>query len=211
MKQLDVQVLPLFPSPVCAATIEEDLTEYFQQLRRVEFSSAQSNEGLYISSSVEVLNQFPNLKEILLNYFLAYKNDVLNYRNTSFDLTTSWVTKTRPGYCSDVHSHKNSCYSGVLYFDDLDYAGNLTFYSPIVDFSSFYLNPPEEVDFLNAVSWEIVPERNKVVFFPSYLKHGTQTNASKSTRYSLAFNFFPTGVIGCGDSKVNTQVSPIER
>jgi ectoine hydroxylase-related dioxygenase (phytanoyl-CoA dioxygenase family) len=37
----------------------------------------------------------------------------------------------------------------------------------------------------------ITPEVGKMVLFPSFLKHGVQTNKSNQNRISLAFNLFP--------------------
>ena len=57
----------------------------------------------------------------------------------------------------------------------------------------------------NAKEYILTPQKNMLLFFPSYIWHKILTNSSNTTRYSLAFNLIPIGQYGSGDSTYNTE------
>ena len=62
-------------------------------------------------------------------------------------MTTSWGTKTdKNGFCQ-FHNHKNSVYSAVFYYDEIN-SGNLEFLSPILNLESVQLNESSSDNFL---------------------------------------------------------------
>jgi hypothetical protein len=65
------------------------------------------------------------------------------------------------------------------------------------------VNDPTEWNILNSRRLIIEPEKNLLVFFPSVLRHRVSKYSGKDNRYSLAFNLFPTGKIGNGDSSID--------
>ena len=54
----------------------------------------------------------------------------------------------------------------------------------------------------NSLVWNITPEKNTLLVFNSMLAHRIAQNTSKNTRYSIASNMMPKGVIGFHDTKV---------
>ena len=58
---------------------------------------------------------------------------------------------------------------------------------------------------LSATSWSIKPEVKKMILFPSYLEHAILEHNEDTIRYSLAFNLYPVGEYGIGDSTHNTD------
>tara|TARA_B100000927_G_scaffold286435_1_gene277931 strand:- start:25 stop:237 length:213 start_codon:yes stop_codon:yes gene_type:complete len=42
--------------------------------------------------------------------------------------------------------------------------------------------------------------KGKMIIFPSTLLHHVKVNKTEKIRYSLAMNFMPVGIAGCGDS-----------
>ena len=57
----------------------------------------------------------------------------------------------------------------------------------------------------NAKEYLVTPQKNMLLFFPSYLWHTILNNHSDKPRYSLAFNLIPLGQYGSGDSTYNTE------
>ena len=55
----------------------------------------------------------------------------------------------------------------------------------------------------NCKSFELKPEKNKLIFFPSYLRHKIKIHKGDTVRYSLAFNIIPIGDVGYYDSFVD--------
>jgi uncharacterized protein (TIGR02466 family) len=202
-------VFPLFSSPVCSMIIEENLDEYFEQLKRLDFFE---NEIIFanktfMSKNRKVLDQFVYLKNVILKHFNLFKNDVLHYENTDFIITTSWVTKCHQNSYSQSHMHRNSIFSGVLYFEDHDPESTITFENLNLR-SSIFANKTTN-NIFNADEWKISSCKNKILFFPSYLHHKIDPHMSSKDRYSLAFNLFPTGSLGVLDSAINIEIKDL--
>ena len=192
-------ILPLFSSPVCTSTIEEDLKDVFNSIKKLKYISA-NNNGTYTSETRDVLSKFPSLKKALLKEFNDYKNTCLHYEDTDFFITTSWVTKCIPNSSSHKHNHQNALYSGVLYFQEGENFAGIRFSNENLIPQQILLRKPTEWNLLNSSSWVIKPAPNQVVIFPSYLFHVVTFHGASEYRYSLAFNLFPQGTLGESDS-----------
>ena len=120
-------------------------------------------------------------------------------------ISTPWLTKTKKGQGCNLHDHNNCVFSGVYYYGNYDDdVGNITFRNSFVDMSSYMLNSYEPTLY-NQPFMEIKPQDKSLIIFPSYLKHMIVNHKSESIRYSLAFNIFPVGKYGVGDSTYNTD------
>jgi len=65
----------------------------------------------------------------------------------------------------------------------------------------FLVQPSQYTD-LNSPYYSIGAMNKMLIFFPSHLYHRIGFNNSNLTRYSIAFNFIPTGKIGYADSEL---------
>ena len=202
-------VLPLFSSPLYTAKIDENLDNYFDIIKtKYEYVKAVPTPySSYISKSLNILNDIPELKKIIMRYFTHYKNDILKYHNTNFDVTTSWATKTIKNTMSELHSHKNCMYSGVLYLCENINASPIEFINTAG--SSMKVNEPSEWNIFNSNTWRVIPKKNLIIIFPSHLPHRIVYQESEVERYSLAFNLMPIGEIGGGDSSVNITTNSV--
>jgi len=209
---MKINCLPLFSSNVFYTYIEEDTSEinyndfeytpikYFLQLTDKNFA--------YASKNRRVLEEYPNSKKILLDKFIEIARNTLNY-NCDFQISTSWITKVKPGGFSHRHSHRNSFYSGVYYFEN-EYSlnsGSIKFTSPVNNLSDYYINSVNQGNssVLTSKNWRIPPEKKKLLFFPSYLEHTVLKNSEKVDRHSIAFNIVPVGTYGSGDSAYDSR------
>lgn len=200
--------LPLFPSVFYAVEIREDIEEEYEKLKSVEFTPHVSQFGdnkSHTSKSYHVLDSHDFLKRTITNYVRHFKDNILGYTTTRFSITTSWVTKTEPGGYSELHNHKNSWYSGVLYMDDIPDCGDLYFFRDERDILPNDA-PDERSDILNAETFVFSPKKSNLVLFPSYLNHRVSKNNSNQDRYSLAFNIFPRNTFGKADSTLNITI-----
>jgi len=199
-------VIPLFPSVLYSTNIQGDYTEiYDDMIRSYDFVRTSPTDTTYISDGYRVLDLYSILREKLFQEFLFFKNEVMKWYTTDFQIVSSWLTKTEKNGTSLMHCHKNSFYSGVLYFDSIDGVAPIEFTNHSVDASSWQINSPD-LDLqtpINATSWELNPTKNDLIFFPSHLYHRIRDHQSDKPRYSLAFNIIPIGVIGDNDSRVN--------
>lgn len=202
-------VFPVFSSPISALQIDEDLSDLKILAKKEKFVGSDNEEygsyKCYVSDTNTFLNDFPREKSIIEGYFDFFKNEIMKFGNTQFQMTTSWVTKTVKGSQSQYHRHKNCLYSGVLYLDTIEDGAPIIFDNENLNPSSFLLIPTEW-NIYNSSTWVIQPKENLVVFFPSYLRHKIGIHKSKTPRYSIAFNFHPVGNLGYNDSSANISL-----
>tara|TARA_B100000575_G_C22870533_1_gene508001 strand:+ start:126 stop:728 length:603 start_codon:yes stop_codon:yes gene_type:complete len=192
------EILPLFSSPLAMTTIEEDTNELFNYS---EFKDRKS------TADKRVLERYPKTKNILFNKFKEYNEKVLKYNN-DFVIATSWITNIVEGQGANAHTHKNTLYSGLYYFQD-EYpegSASIVFFSPIAQLMDYMIIPNEcDCEILNSHTWFIKPQPKLLLFFPSYLHHAINVQKTSKTRRSLAFNISPIGEYGVGDSTFNTS------
>lgn len=204
----DYQIIPAFPSVIGATHIKEDISKIWNDVDNIKFSPNDSADSLgYVSEKMRLLNDYPEIKHILLNEFYNFKNNCLQLTTTEFNMTTSWMTKTPPnGFCQH-HHHKNSYYSAVLYQkpSNDENSGNLVFVRPTL--STFLPNNPVEYNIFNSDVITIEPDTNLIIFFPSHLYHRITKYTGDDNRYSIAFNLFPVGTLKHGDSSVELEAS----
>ena len=191
-------VYPIFPSVVGSFTNTDNLSE-LNSIINYEFTTNKSYDNHFITKNSKILDSFPHLKQYLHALFLGFAKEVLKYSNTEFAITRSWGTKVLPGARSYTHVHKNSFYSGVVYWQD--------FQGSSIEFERFdhsqWLVVPDEWTIYNSEAFSLDHAANTVIFFPSYLAHKINTNTTDQIRYSLAFNVIPVGEFGANDSRVN--------
>ena len=196
------KILSLFPTMVGLYQPEEDfgiLKKYSGQFQQANYSSTS------ISKDRRVLENYPEIKKIVLQYFKKFCKEVLDIYHEDFDITTSWMVKVFPKGYSANHNHKNSYYSGLIYYDEYDNdTGKLHLTSDNKNNSSFMLIPQKET-INNSNDFSITPLKNGLVFFPSHLLHYVTPHNKRNTRESLAFNIVPTGLYGAEDSTYDTS------
>lgn len=195
-------VLPLFSSPVAVYKIDQTIevkTDY-------EFIDIQSEDviGTYISKRKNILDDYPLLKKVIIEHFNDYKIKIFSYTETEFKITTSWLSKTEPDGRSQFHKHSNAMFSAVYYFNVEKGDAPLQFKSNGI--LTNYCLPVFEQNIYNQDIQSLYPEKNYLIFFPSYLDHRIGHQKRQETRYSLACNFFPVGELGFGDSYINLEI-----
>lgn len=117
-----------------------------------------------------------------------------HFKDTKLAICDSWMTRSKFGQTSDFHYHAYSLFSGLLYMTDQQKSETI-----------FYLPDPYHAR-LNVIfgpdmkeipyKFNIKPEKGKLIIWDSSLNHKIGTLAEKNIRYTLAFNTWPTGVIG---------------
>jgi uncharacterized protein (TIGR02466 family) len=205
-------IIPLFPSIIFQSKLENNYDDIFEQFKQTNFVKnkhfllEKNDNKCYHSSDYYILKNHKNLKNDILQCFNYFKNNIMHYENTDFQITTSWITKVDLNSVSHYHNHKNSFYSGVLYFDDLVDCGPIEFTNTNLTPQSFSVNLPTEYNIHNCSTWQIHPSKNNIIFFPSYLNHRVSLHLSDTPRYSLAFNLIPIGVFGNFDSTLAINI-----
>jgi len=193
-------VTPIFATPLLHTFVDPSICDNLKKIcARMKWNPDSDDTGDKGAGSEEtwVLH---SMDKSVLKYFEGLFNqsikDVLGYDN-SIQITTSWFTKTYPdGSCAE-HTHTNSWYSAVLYFDDYDDDSSQL---RLMQFTEGINSMSHELNVYNAKDYKVVPQKNLMVMFPSRVRHKVTRNNSDKIRYSFAMNMMPRGLCGSGDS-----------
>jgi uncharacterized protein (TIGR02466 family) len=209
------EISPLFSKPLYSKFTDVDTKKIVSMLEKYEFSDDYGNTEpddanmSLVSTNLHVLddNKFKFLKDKLMKEFSLYASGVMKYTN-EFEITTSWFTMSTKGQSSNFHNHNNCMMSAVLYLQTNENSGNIIFEN--FSNSRFALHI-EEYNVFNSPQWFLKPEDGLLVIFPSEVHHKIVENESDTTRYSLAFNLIPTGLLGVESTDANCVKIKVEK
>lgn len=202
------KVFPLFPAVIGVCSIVEDIST-LKSIKQIDFMTAYKDEldtSVAVSTTFDLFDHYVAEKQLLLDYFNRFKNSVLRLDSTEFDISSSWATRVSANINTKMHNHRNSFYSGVLYLDDLTSGGELELSNTEINSLNFLTSPPSEYNIFNHENFNIKPQQNLLVFFPSQIQHRIRKHNMSDYRYSIAFNLVPVGHFGRKDSKINMQL-----
>ena len=208
-------IYPLFAKILYFSILKDlDLTKINKLVKKIGFTKSGEKTDrdvaniVNISLDTHILNNksFKFLKKIIEKEFNTYKNNVLQYHNTDFKITTSWIARSQPGQSSNYHNHSNCMYSGILYLATPINCGGISFLD-YFDKQTIKIIPTKYT-LHNAKELTFNPKAKTICFFPSEIHHKILPNHSNEVRLSLAFNFFPSGQLGTSDSDsfINVEV-----
>ena len=114
-----------------------------------------------------------------------------------FYITNSWATKNLTSVDHHTHSHPNSIFSGVFYFQAEENASPMTVHCKSPIFKNFALDYHySEYTMFNSGDWSFPVQTGTLIIFPSWLEHGSSKNESTSPRQLIGFNSFVRGKFG---------------
>ena len=190
------EVFPLFSKPVYVRSLDLDTKKIVSMIESgtstiVPRGFGKTDEG---KDSLYVLEEkkFKFLKDALMKEFNSFASDVMHYSN-KFKITTSWFTKVTTGQIPSGHNHNNCMFSGVLYVQVDENTGDIVFQT--YDNRRYWIDI-EEHNVFNSRDYGFKPVDGLLLLFPSEVYHVVDQNKSDTTRYSLAFNVIPVGLIG---------------
>jgi uncharacterized protein (TIGR02466 family) len=108
-----------------------------------------------------------------------------------FVIKDSWINVMDEGDFHTLHCHPGYTISGTYYFRVSDKQGSIRFNNP--NNLMFHCAFPQGQ--ISPQTTDIVPDDGDIILFPSWLVHGTQKNATKEQRISIAFNIDPVNPV----------------
>ena len=182
---------------ICPTWVVEqtfDNPEYYrQQLLDLEYRETHCK--MSINSNVLVLPFMSDLKEIITDTinFLIDKFDK-DTESASFRFLQSWANWYTEGQHAPFHSHSNSQFSGVCFFDDdspLIFHREDPWYDDKLPITVIANASSPDTFFRKHNNYSHESKAGSIVIFPSTMIHSTLP--AKGDRISLAFNTFMSG------------------
>ena len=188
MKTLNV-IIP-FKTEIFITKIDPSVTtgvlEEIIKLQESEQSTTVSNVGGWQSPSY-TLNQNKFMSSINLE-IKEYINEIYNIMNVNGgtgEIINYWFNINGKYDYNISHSHPGSYFSAALYLKTPEHSGNIVFQRPDNLKETILFHTPNEHNFGD---YQITPQENLLVIFPSCLHHYVARNNSDQTRVSVAFN-----------------------
>ena len=190
-------IVPLFSKPVYLKELDLDVKKIISIAEKEIYQKCQTDYVDNISSQSSNLyvledKKLQFLKDAMMKEFNAFASNVMHFSN-KFEITTSWFTKMEKGQTSNDHNHNNCMFSGIFYLQVDENTGDIHFQT--YDTRRYWIDI-EEYNIFNSVDYGFKPNNNTLILFPAEMFHRVQKNESDITRYSLAFNIVPVGLLG---------------
>jgi len=209
-KPIQLDVMPLFPTPLAKIKMPKDLLKYLHLLMYEPVKIPEKTITHHYSFNNYVLNltKYKELKTFIQTVTQTFLGEVLMIKGKA-RITQSWVNQNGPGHHTHTHIHPNSIVSGVLYIQTNKDNGIITFHKAGGlnngnDYSwslspKQYENLPQD----NPYSWgtfKVPVESGDLILFPSYFTHSVPKNETKEDRWSLAYNSVTENTLGDDES-----------
>ena len=199
---ITANVSGLFPTPLVETSLGRNVTDAERNFINSLENNKNDNLFNYVSKNSYVLEDsiLSDMKRRIESALKFYVDNIICPNDgIDFFITQSWITWTHPGGRHFSHIHTNSVISGVLYIDVDPTTDNITFSKSNDDIFDF---KPKNHNPFNSDDWFIPVENNKIILFPSSLKHSVRPTTNPNTRISLGFNTFVSGLLGA-DGNLN--------
>jgi len=184
----------IFTVPVSHKDLNLNTTElvsFAYDLKTKDAGRVLSNTGGWQSNNVDLtdLTLQPLCIEILK--FAKDYCDLVNFKkNLQILLTNGWFNINGYKDYNITHDHPGCVISGVYYLQSNKDSGGITFYNPsnIIDWS-WPDHIKEKYSTINSNTYNHSSIINRLILFPSWLKHSVQPNMDKQMeRISFSFN-----------------------
>lgn len=192
--------------PVEFFTFRNENIDNRDLISKLECVKSPIRQGTCLSMTADIHN-LPEFKELFswIRTCISEMHQHMAYDCDRIEITSSWFNVSMPdmNHYMNYHRHSMSFYSGVYYLT----AGSSTvFEDPVIHRTQAQIevlrkghSPVEYIE----------PEPGKLVLFPSWVYHMSQTHIGKESRYIISFNTLPTGKINhsmADDSKAHIEI-----
>ena len=160
-----------------------DLSEYLPMTaprsRQVKYDL--HCEDRFFPLSDAILAEVENVGSRLFKYREDY----------AYEITQMWMNSLQPGQGHHRHSHHNTLWSGVFYLNGENKEfPSINFENP---FYRHFVLSYEQMNEYNCNNWSVPSKKDKLVLFPSYMRHWVDENNTDKERMSISFNIILRG------------------
>jgi uncharacterized protein (TIGR02466 family) len=198
-----IEIKPLFPTAIYMTNINIMPSEMKRLMGLYEDKDNWKTNvnGNFTSKETYVLDNVLGGKRSMLVNEIQHHIDEFSKQvmgeKPSLRITQSWMNYNPPDKSHHKHFHGNSIVSGVLYIKTTPLSG--AFIAHKREVYTNIMNTKINNTYFNSDEHRIVPTDNTLILFESSLPHSVESNNSKETRISLAFNTFYKNDMVIGD------------
>jgi|SRR6056300_175444 uncharacterized protein (TIGR02466 family) len=178
---------PIYTNSIRGQELENVQSEIQGIIKNFNFQDPWNNQRIGISGGDFTDNPLANLKNFknsLSSIVGSYLKSLSEDQFISYSMEESWITKSVKYSYGHIHNHGDYDISGVYYFKTNGEDGNLFFENPVSESIASKIGRKNILK--STISY--TPEVGKFILFPSWLKHGVDTNTTDNERISLSFN-----------------------
>ena len=203
-----MQIQSLFPTSIAFLQMDKAVSKKILAFMKSKGMQMELNISNNTSIDRFVLNndELSDIKKVLTDSVNQYFKEMVNSdQDLELNITNSWINVTKNGESHQLHKHKNSILSAVLYIDTCE-EDTITFITEHDVFGnlSFTSTPTTMWD---STKWTASAETDTLIIFPSTLQHrvSPRPNTCTGTRISLSFNTWFKDTVRSGEGS-STQL-----
>lgn len=212
-----MSIINLYSVPIFVEQLKDNdcfTKEEISVLKKIDLEKQYGEHGNYLSKDIHILEKYKlNRIKSLCDYHVnEYTSSILGIADR-FKMFKSWLSMNVSGSQHEVHSHRNTMISCVLYFDEFmsdQPMAPIYFQQDGLDqvFKTFQFrfNVKQNNQYNNNVL-TIYPKTNMLIIFPGWIKHGTEKTQSSIERYCLGTNYFFEGESATGYHNITVKIS----
>lgn len=114
----------------------------------------------------------------------------------NFSIIDCWVNRQNLGHVVGQHHHSLSVMSAIYYLDNAKTPTKFVIPNYSLHNDDYFLSKMSNA----YLTYEVTPEKGKLIVFPSHLKHRVEAHRQLNTRYTIAFNMFFEGIVSDTDT-----------
>jgi uncharacterized protein (TIGR02466 family) len=198
------EVISLHSTPLVRVNIGRSFTEKETECiasipikdRKLDSSNrsiqSSQSESFNVFDSVKVKEDLKDIKAYCEDEITKYLQgiDGIDTKFITLQITSSWLNKIKPQEFCDIHNHKNSYLSGIIYFRCLP--NDSTLFTNRAAMSDTTLHfPKSKITEFNAKAVSINVKEGDLLLFPSWVPHQVNVNTTDQDRVSLSFDTWP--------------------
>ena len=203
-----MQIQSLFPTSIAFLQMDKAVSKKILAFMKSKGMRMELNISNNTSIDRFVLDndELSDIKKVLTDSVNEYFKEIVNSdQGVELYITNSWINVTKNGESHQLHKHKNSILSAVLYIDTCE-EDTITFITEHDVFGnlSFTSTPTTMWD---STKWTASAETDTLIIFPSTLQHrvSPRPNTCTGTRISLSFNTWFKDTVRSGEGS-STQL-----
>ena len=192
-----MQIQSLFPTSVGFLQMDKAVSKKILAFMKSKGMRMELNISNNTSIDRFVLDndELSDIKKVLTDSVNEYFKEIVNSdQGVELYITNSWINVTKNGESHQLHKHKNSVVSAVLYIDTCE-EDEISFINEHDVFGNFSFTSNHITDW-NANMRTVSAETDTLIMFPATLSHrvNTRPNTCTGTRISLSFNTLVKGM-----------------